>query len=234
MKKYQQIVSELEKELPEDLIARRPTQWGEVSYLESHTVIRQANRIFGYGCWQRVITLQPTRVGDGYMAAVRVSVQLPDENGHLRRVVHEDVGFRKITRPELEETAIKGSVSDALKRCLRAFGSQFGLDLYYHEEEDESESQETKPVRKANGRPEERRVKAIISSVTKTAGEAKWPYEVEFTGEQNPLSETLPAYVHKLDQLIQPEDEVILVITTSRAGNEYIKAVEAVGERSED
>jgi hypothetical protein len=226
MKKYQQIITELEKELSKDLIATRPTQWGEVSYIESHHAIRQANRIFGYGSWERVITIPPTKINDGYMAAVKVTVHLPDENGHIRTAIHEDVGYRKITKEGLEETAIKGSVSDALKRCLRAFGAQFGLDLYGHEE---SEDEEAKPIRKANGNPFDRRVKALISSVTKTAGEAKWPYEVEFMTEDSPL-ETLPAYVHKLDQILRPNDEVVLIITTSKAGNEYIKAVEPVEE----
>jgi DNA recombination protein Rad52 len=231
MRTREKIIAELDKELQENLIATRPSQWGEVSYLESHNVIRQANKIFGFGNWERIITLQPTKVNDGYMAAVKVLVHFPDENGHYRTVTHEDVGYRRIAKArdgsDLEETAIKGSVSDALKRCLRAFGSQFGLGLYDHE--DEEESGEAKPARKTNSRPEERRIKAVISSVTKTYGEAKWPYEVEFTTEEEPFSEVLPAYVHKLDQLIRPGDEVVLIITTSKAGNEYIRAVEGFG-----
>lgn len=225
MKKYSQIIAELEKELPKDMIATRPGQTGELNYLESHNAIRQANRIFGYGNWERIITLQPTKVNEGYMAAVRIAVHLPDENGHLRTATHEDVGYRKIAKEGLEETAIKGAVSDALKRCLRAFGSQFGLGLY----DQEDEREEAKPVRKVNNNPFDRKVKALISSVTKTSGEARWPYEVEFLTEDS-LSEVLPAYVHKLDQILRPNEEVVLVITTSKAGNEYIKAVEPVDE----
>lgn len=225
MKKYSQIIAELEKELPKDLIATRPGQMGELNYLESHNAIRQANRIFGYGSWERIITLQPTKVNEGYMAAVRVVVHFQDENGHIKRAIHEDIGYRKITKEGLEETAIKGSVSDALKRCLRAFGAQFGLDLYDHEEEDT----EAKQTRKANTNYE-RKVEALIASVTKTSGEVKWPYEVEFITDDSSLSEVLPAYVHRLDQILKRGERVVLVIATSKAGNEYVKAVEPVEE----
>lgn len=214
---HQQVVAELEKDLDEDLIATRPTQWGEVPYIESHTVIRQANRIFGYGNWERVLTMPPTKIGDGYLAAVRVTVHLFDERGHFRRVIHEDVGYRKVAKDGFEETAIKGAVSDALKRCLRAFGAQFGLDIGLQEDEDE-------PIRKL----EERKVRAIIKNVTKTAGEAKWPYEVEFFFQDAQGTEALPAYAHDLDKLIKPDDAVILTITRSKAGNAYIKSVEKI------
>lgn len=222
-KTYKEIVAELEKDLDEDLVATRPTQWGEVAYLETHTAIRQANRIFGFGGWERVITQQPTKVGDGYQAAVRVTVHLPDEKGHVRHITHEDVGYRKLTREGGEETAIKGAVSDALKRCLRAFGAQFGLDIGLHEDEDEP-----KPIHPA--KPDERKIKATIKSVTKTVGETKWPYEIEFLPQESRggATEILPAYVHELDTLLKPNDVAMLTITRSRAGNAYIKSVEKV------
>jgi hypothetical protein len=36
------------------------------------------------------------------------------------------------------ETALKGAVSDALKRCFRALGDQFGLSLYKKHEPEEA------------------------------------------------------------------------------------------------
>ena len=59
-----------------------------------------------------------------YAATVRVTVP-----GSQPRV---DVGFQAVADDTVEghETAYKGSVTDALKRALRSYGSQFGNGLY--------------------------------------------------------------------------------------------------------
>ena len=107
-------------------------------YIEGHTVIDQANRIFGYGGWgyelvgdvslRRIEKLDVStgelRVTFAYSAPVRVTV-----NGAPSRT---DIGFHIVAEdtPEGHETACKGAVTDGLKRALRSFGDRFGNGLY--------------------------------------------------------------------------------------------------------
>ena len=109
-------------------------------YLEGHTIISQANRIFGYDSWgYDIVDVQLQRIeniGDGgevqhayaYSATVTVTVA----GAHPRT----DIGFNTVQKwktgytPEAHDTAMKGAVTDALKRALRSFGHQFGNSLY--------------------------------------------------------------------------------------------------------
>lgn len=115
-----------------------------LSYLEGHDAIRTANRIFGIGNWgYRTLTL--TLLGEeeiernnragfrvGYRATVEVFVN--GEDGAVASLF-SDTGYgdatdytgSKITPHEL---ASKEAVTDALKRCLKNLGDQFGLGLY--------------------------------------------------------------------------------------------------------
>ena len=107
-------------------------------YLEGHIVIAQANRIFGYGGWgyelvgdvtlRRIETVNPqtgeVKVEQGYSAPVRVSVA-----GALPRA---DIGVHPVAEDTFDghDTAIKGAVTDGLKRAFRSFGVQFGNAFY--------------------------------------------------------------------------------------------------------
>ena len=107
-------------------------------YIEGHTVIGQANDIFGFGGWgyelagdvslRRMESLDTktgeTKVYYAYSAPVRVSVP-----GAPSRT---DIGFHVVAEdtPEGHETAAKGAVTDGMKRALRSFGDQFGNGLY--------------------------------------------------------------------------------------------------------
>lgn len=121
------------------LVSRRRGRAGRTfSYIEGHTAIDEANRIFGYGGWGfelvenvslRQIETVDTQTGevkvvDIYTAPVRVTVP-----GAPPRT---DIGFHAVTdeTPDGHETAIKGSVTDGMKRALRSFGDRFGNGLY--------------------------------------------------------------------------------------------------------
>ena len=54
--------------------------------------------------------------------------------------------------PEALETAIKGAVSDALKRAMRHFGKQFGNSLYDKERNGQGAKQEKPQAKKAGGK----------------------------------------------------------------------------------
>lgn len=102
-------------------------------YLDGRHYIETANRIFGYGCWQFRILSAPTKSADGhrkggtYYALWTVMGELTAAGATF-----VDLGSceQNGEGPEAVDMAMKGSVTDALKRCLRNFGDQFGLVLY--------------------------------------------------------------------------------------------------------
>ena len=121
------------------LVSQRKGRAGMVyHYLEGHTVIDQANRIFGHGGWGydlvgdmtlRQFETVDSRTGEvktssAYSAPVRVTVA-----GAPSRT---DVGFHAVAEETSDghDTALKGAVTDGLKRALRSFGVQFGNDFY--------------------------------------------------------------------------------------------------------
>ena len=133
------VVSALEQPLDPALVSRRDGRGNrQYDYIEGHTVIDQANRIFGYGGWGyelvgdvslRRMEKVDVRTGElkvnyAYSAPVRVSV--------VGAPSRTDIGFHVVTddNPEGHETAAKGAVTDGLKRALRSFGDRFGNGLY--------------------------------------------------------------------------------------------------------
>lgn len=127
-----------------DRVSQRQGGGGKtLSYIESHDAIRTANIIFGIGGYsvkvKEIVLLgeetfkKEDRTGRrvGYRATVAVSL----EGVETTYASYEDTGYgdsveyggSMITGHEL---ASKEAVSDAVKRCLRYLGDQFGLGLY--------------------------------------------------------------------------------------------------------
>ena len=121
------------------LVSQRKGRGGRVfDYLEGHAVIAQANDIFGYGGWgyelvgdvtlRRIETVDPqtgeVTVSQGYSAPVRVTVA-----GALPRT---DLGVHPVAEDTVDghDTAMKGAVTDGMKRAFRSFGVQFGNGFY--------------------------------------------------------------------------------------------------------
>ena len=121
------------------LVSQRKGRGGKsFDYLEGHVVIEQANRIFGFGGWgyelvgdvtlRRIETVDPqtgeVKTACVYNAPVRVTVA-----GALPRT---DTGVHPVAEdtPDGHDTAIKGSVTDGMKRAFRSFGVQFGNGFY--------------------------------------------------------------------------------------------------------
>ena len=133
------VVSALGQPLDPGLVSQRRGRGNKsYEYIEGHTVIDQANSIFGFGGWgyevagdvslRRIESVNTStgevKVSYAYSAPVRVTV-----NGAPPRT---DLGFHVVTddNPEGHETAAKGAVTDGLKRALRSFGDRFGNGLY--------------------------------------------------------------------------------------------------------
>ena len=133
------VTQALGQPLDPQLVSQRKGRGGKsFAYLEGHVVIDQANRIFGHGGWgfelvadvslRQIETVDPQtgeiKTVSAYSAPVRVTVA-----GAPPRT---DIGFHAVTDETAEghDTAIKGSVTDGMKRALRSFGVQFGNSLY--------------------------------------------------------------------------------------------------------
>jgi DNA repair and recombination protein RAD52 len=110
-----------------------------LSYLEGFDIIETANSIFGFGNWDYAISKLEqvsSEINQNqnnvicYKAVVQVLVH--SEN-HSNDASREDVGFGtgvSKTQADAHEGAAKEAVTDALKRCFRSFGNQFGNSLY--------------------------------------------------------------------------------------------------------
>ena len=147
---------------PELVSQRRGRSGRTFDYLEGHVVITQANRIFGYGGWgyelagdvtlRRVETVDSqtgeVKVSLGYSAPVRVTVA-----GALPRT---DIGVHPVTEDNFDghDTAMKGAVTDGMKRAFRSFGVQFGNAFYGDQPQANAPQPERVPVpsqSRANG-----------------------------------------------------------------------------------
>ena len=133
------VANALGQPLDPSLVSQRKGRAGRTySYIEGHTVIDEANRVFGFGGWGYElagdVTLREFEAVDAetgevkriraYSAPVRVTVP-----GAPPRT---DIGFHSVAEETAEghETACKGAVTDGLKRAVRSLGDRFGNGLY--------------------------------------------------------------------------------------------------------
>ncbi len=126
-------LEQLEARIDERRVHTRRKQGIELRYLEGHDVIEMANTVFGYHAWSYQLTKLEMTAGV-WLATVRLVVTPADGETVQREDV--GVGIPAVPRdaneasPDAQETAIKGAVTDALKRALRTFGNAFGNSLY--------------------------------------------------------------------------------------------------------
>lgn len=136
----------LSANLSTGVVKKREIAGRKVDYIEAWHAIAEANRIFGYGCWDReTIYLNETcevqrKIGKGqfqkdgwevgYLAKVRITVR--DKEGNplaVREGTGAGTGIGQ-SRAEAHESAAKEAESDSMKRALMTFGNPFGLALY--------------------------------------------------------------------------------------------------------
>lgn len=126
-------LDQLQARIEEGRVHTRRKQGIELRYLEGHDVIDMANAVFGYHAWSYQITKLEMAEGV-WLATILLTVGTPDGETVQREDV--GVGIPAVSRdggeasPDAQETAIKGAVTDALKRALRTFGNAFGNSLY--------------------------------------------------------------------------------------------------------
>jgi hypothetical protein len=124
-------------------VKQREQSGQKLSYIEGWVAIAEANRIFGFDCWQReTVTLKcvsqlerpvgkQLRPGWGvtYSARVRITVTA----GGLSPIIREGSGAGHgidVDLGQAHESALKEAETDAMKRALMTFGNPFGLALY--------------------------------------------------------------------------------------------------------
>ncbi len=126
----------LGQKLPQSAVKQRKQGGGNVSYIEGHHAIREANRIFEFDGWERFtdfMSLVQCEQGQtdadrrwkvAYVAKVRVVAC---------GVTREGYGFGNGLNADLgsaHELAVKEAETDAMKRAMMTFGDPFGLALY--------------------------------------------------------------------------------------------------------
>ena len=139
-------IKALEAPLDRSHVKGRKQAGREVNYIESWHAESEANRIFGFDGWDskikdlRLVSEREVVIGKGsqyekpgwsvsYICTVAVVVFV-DERGP---VVREGVGAGHgidADPGQAHESAVKEAASDAEKRALKTWGSQFGLALY--------------------------------------------------------------------------------------------------------
>lgn len=144
MRTREQVETELEKNIPRDVVASRASGGGRsLSYLETWYVIDRLNKTFGNLGWDsettemRLVSENPAR----YVSKVRLKVSVPalDSTGELMgytNVIKEGTGWGS-DKPRKDgsvdsphEMAVKEAESDALKRAAMKLGISMGLGLY--------------------------------------------------------------------------------------------------------
>lgn len=130
----------LRSKLAHHHVKTRSSNGGTIAYVEGWHVISEANRIFGFDCWDRS-TLSPkcisTTLQQGqticfYSTRVRITVRAGDGI-----IIREGIGTGTGRSPSPEaahEIALKSAETDATKRALATFGNPFGLALYNKEQ----------------------------------------------------------------------------------------------------
>lgn len=129
-------IEQLKAPLDRAHVKSRSQGGASLSYVEAYHCENEANRIFGFGAWDRFTEIEciGEREHDGkmrvyYRAKVRIVVR--GENGQT--VTREGCGYGSgIDRDvgQAHESALKEAESDAEKRALKTFGNPFGQALY--------------------------------------------------------------------------------------------------------
>ena len=139
-----------------------------IPYVEGWHVIAEANRIFGYDCWDRK-TLSPRCVWREsqrgqtvcfYTAKVRITVTAGGAT-----IVRDGIGTGtgRAAAPEVaHEIALKAAETDATKRALATFGNPFGLALY-----DKDKLQVTRSRRRASEKSSQRSASETAAAIPK-------------------------------------------------------------------
>ncbi|MCG8394215.1 MAG: RAD52 family DNA repair protein [Pseudomonadales bacterium] len=137
------VIYNLNQPLEQKHIKQREGSFGkQLSYIETHHAIREANRIFGFDGWS-CVTKKLEAIHPPYEYQDRkgnkkfVTAYLATVEVRAGGVSREGSGYGNGIASSPQDTyelALKEAESDALKRALKNFGDPFGLALYDKEQ----------------------------------------------------------------------------------------------------
>jgi DNA repair and recombination protein RAD52 len=149
----------LNEELNSNRIKTREKGNINLSYIEGFDVIDTANKVFGFGNWSYSISKldqvsQELNQNQNNVVCYKAVVQIQiHNNDHSQTVSRQDVGFGTgvaKTLADAHEGSAKEAVTDAIKRCFRSFGNQFGNSLY---DKSRNQNQDSSQNQNYNQRP---------------------------------------------------------------------------------
>lgn len=158
MKPYKEILEDLDKKIPRDVVSERDGGGGRrLSYLEGHYVIDRLNKVFGPLNWNKEIVevkevVNKTSRGEfpAYLVKLRLTVSVIYIDGSILTSVKEGYGYgADKSSQNAHELAIKEAVTDALKVAAKDLGMSMGLALYSKSQEnvgDDDEERRTSAV----------------------------------------------------------------------------------------
>lgn len=133
---WNSITKELQAKLDSGAVKTRVQGGAELQYIEGWHAIAEANRIFGFGNWDRISNVSLIKEVEGkdrrgnlqwrvsYLGKCTISVGNTKRDGHgYGSGIAADLG-------QAHEGAIKEAETDAMKRAFMTFGNPFGLALY--------------------------------------------------------------------------------------------------------
>lgn len=167
-------LEQLQAPLDPSRVKQRRQGGRPISYLEGYDVIEAANAIFGYDGWSYAVQdVQFVRMHDVgfYQAIVKVKVGDVERTdvGCCDVAVGRDRGIDSASADAFG-TALKGAVTDGLKRALRTFGNQFGNSLYDSDDPAHAAAAEGLHALEGNGFPSEGRAPSSAGRVPAAAG----------------------------------------------------------------
>lgn len=129
-------IRKLKAKLKSQHIKSRDSGGAVLNYLEGWHILAEANRIFGFGGWDRETVTSTCvwtkQIGQRYAAAyvcrVRITVRAGGEV-----IIREGSGAGESNAAspgQAHEFAAKAAETDSTKRALSTFGNAFGLSLY--------------------------------------------------------------------------------------------------------
>jgi DNA repair and recombination protein RAD52 len=145
-------------------VSQRSQGGRKLSYIEGWHAIAEANRIFGFDCWDRetlemrCVSERERAIGENknpgwgvsYVARVRITVcadgiSVTREGCGAGHGIDRDLGLA-------HESALKEAETDAMKRALMTFGNPFGLALYDKTQENVETPQKAASKAKADAK----------------------------------------------------------------------------------
>jgi hypothetical protein len=129
-------VQELKKDVERRYVRSRQVNGRELSYIEGWHAMSEANRIFGFDCWNRetldakCVLSRETRGSYLTVYTVKVRVTVRANNQMVVREGHGTGEGRGSSPGEAHDFGLKAAETDATKRALATFGRPFGLGLY--------------------------------------------------------------------------------------------------------